>query len=175
MWDFSRPAGVGIIWGSMWSWGSGVILPWRLTPGRKSYGSFLPNSASLFFWNRWRKTSERVHFFFAHGARSPRTWKVIVATRQERLRATIWERYLNREVRFIFRPKFCINRCILLRTLKSYISHFVIKSGEYFGSMIRRLFFLIFLFLRSSLWYVIFQIILCSFIHALCSITNLSE
>jgi hypothetical protein len=43
-------------------------------------------------------------------------------------------------------------------------------------------FFLLFLFLRSSLCplhlliqYLIFQIILCSFIHALCSITNLSE
>ena len=43
-------------------------------------------------------------------------------------------------------------------------------------------FFLIFLFLRPSrcplhllIQYVIFQIILCSFIHALCSITNLSE
>ena len=33
MWDFSRPAGRGyMIWGSMLSWGSEVILSWRSNP-----------------------------------------------------------------------------------------------------------------------------------------------
>ena len=143
----------------MWSWGSGVILPWRLTPGRKSYGSFLPNSASLIFWNRWRKTSERVHFSLLVLARPGHEKSLLRPAKKGSGRQSEKDIPTEKSDSYFdqnsastdalyFGPSSRIFHTSLLNQVSTLVRWYVA-------------FFLIFLFLRSSLWFVIFQIILC--------------
>ena len=164
----------------MWSWGSGVILPWRSTPGRKSYGSFLPNSASLFFWNRWRKTSERVHFSLLVLARPGHEKSLLRPTKKgsgrQSEKDTPTEKsdsYFDQNSAltdaFYFVPSSRIFHTSLLNQVSTLFRWYVTFFSHIFISKALNMS----LAFAHSLFD--FQTILCSLIHALCSTTNLSE
>ena len=142
---------------------------------------FPPLRCSFICLSRLRETSERVHFLLSVLARPghEKTWMRPTKKGPERQSK---KGFPTEKLESYFEQDSAPANFFLLRTLQPWLPHFVIESGEYTGSIIRRLFVSYFCFYGPhyvplvwpfDLWY--FQIILFSLFHALHTITNLSE